>query len=81
MDSGKTGYCAENRKDTEALDEKEQEELIKSIEDIVTDKPNSECAASGYKKLIKKGGVEVGGFLRDLLVDVTGETIKKIIWP
>ena len=51
-----------------------------SIENIVSNSPNIEVAKVKYLKYIKKAGVAVSNGLKDILVDIVSETVKKTIW-
>jgi hypothetical protein len=47
----------------------------------VRDTPKTTVAATRFKKLVLKGGKELAGGFRDILVDIASETAKKILWP
>ena len=62
------------------LDENERLLLKASIDDIVRDTPNSQVASLRFKKFAAKGGKEAASAMRDILVDVVSETVRKAIW-
>jgi len=66
--------------DLEQLSPEERERLIDTLPDLVRDVPMTQVSAGRFKRLAAKAGVEAGGAFRDILVDVAGETAKKVIW-
>ncbi len=63
------------------LTPEERELLKKSLDDIVRDTPQTEVAATRFKKIVAKAGkVAVDGF-KVILFDVASEAAKRIIWP
>lgn len=62
------------------LSESEKLLLKSSIDDIVTDSPKTDVGIIRFKKYASKGGKEVAKGLRDVLVDIVSETVKKSIW-
>lgn len=67
--------------ESDSLSSAEREELQSTFSDLVTDTPRTTVAASKYKRLAIKAGKEVASGLRDILVDVVSESVKKVIWP
>jgi hypothetical protein len=59
----------------------EREQFQESLTAIVKQTPNSPLAVSRFKKLLTKGGRVLSDGLRDILVDVMSEAVKKAIWP
>jgi hypothetical protein len=59
----------------------ETEQFVKSLESIVGQSPDAALATSRFKKLMTKAGGPVSKALRDILVDVLSEAVKKTIWP
>jgi hypothetical protein len=59
----------------------ETEQFIKSLKSIVDQSPDAALATSRFKKLMTKAGGPVSKALRDILVDVLSEAVKKTIWP
>lgn len=60
---------------------KEDKEIIKNaLPDLIIDSPSSPVATAKYKKFIPKAATYVQDGLKNLLVDVVSETIKKSIW-
>jgi hypothetical protein len=58
----------------------EREEFQASLNDIVKQVPGTPIAVGRIKKLIAKSGQVVSNGLRDILVDVLSEAVKKQIW-
>lgn len=65
---------------TEDLEEEEKEELKGSIKDLLREGPNTEVAQLKFKKYASEAGKEVANGLKDILVDLVSETVKKAIW-
>jgi hypothetical protein len=67
-----------------SLDEKLSEtdkEIIKyAFPDLIVETPSSPVAIAKYKKLIPRAASYVQDGLKNLLVDVVSESIKKSIW-
>jgi hypothetical protein len=68
-------------KETEELDASDCDTLSESLGDIVVETPKTPVATARIKRIIGKAGPAFGNGLRDLLVDVVSETVKKSIWP
>jgi len=58
----------------------DRDQFRQSLNDIVKQTPNSPLAVTRFRKLLSKGGRLVSDGLRDILVDVLSEAIKKQIW-
>lgn len=65
---------------TDNLNTDEKAELKSSIDELVKDGPQTVVAQAKYKKYISKAGSEIGKGIKDILVDVVSETVKKAIW-
>ena len=63
----------------ENLSDEEKELLSRSIDDLITDSPRTELAATRFKKLLVKVGEPAAYALRTLVVDIASETAKKLI--
>ncbi len=63
------------------LSEEEKAAMQQSLDYMVKNTPRTEVAASKFKRLLKKGGEEMGGIFRNLLVDVLSEAAKKVLFP
>ena len=63
----------------EELSSEEREILKKSLDDIVSDTPQTPVAANKVKMLAAKLGKAAAKQLRELVVDIASETAKKII--
>lgn len=65
---------------TDELDKlsKEEKDILKqSIEDIISNKPNSDAAVLRFKKLVAKAGNTAYEGLKDILISVLTEAAKK----
>jgi len=58
----------------------EQEELKKSLDDLVNDGPRTVVATTKFKRILSKTTSEISSGFREILVDVVSETVKKSIW-
>ena len=65
----------------EQLSSTDKEILTSSIPDLLTETPKTKLATTRYKKLISKAVNVTGQGLRDLLVDLVSESVKKSLWP
>jgi hypothetical protein len=61
------------------LSDAERGEISDSLDDLVTDTPKSKPAALKVKTLLAKAGGEAAGMLRDLVVAVSSEAVKKVL--
>jgi len=64
----------------EQLNEQEKEDLKKSIDDLIKDTPRTALAQVKFKQYALKAGTEVAKGLKDILIDLVSETVKKSIW-
>lgn len=62
------------------LDDDERRQLADSLDDLVRDTPSTLGAAGRFKKLAAKAGKGTANALRDVMVDITSEAAKKVIW-
>lgn len=66
------------------LDELKPEDkdiLTKSLDELVSDTPRTQLAATRFKRIASKAGIEGAGALKSILVDIISETAKNMIWP
>ena len=47
---------------------------------MVKDSPNTQVAALRFKKLMSKAGKTSADALKDILVNILSESVKKLIW-
>jgi hypothetical protein len=68
---------------SEGLSDDDREQLAEMLPDLITreDTPRTHVVALKMKKLLKKGGTVFAEAVRKTIVDVTSETIKKILVP
>ena len=71
--------AAQLAKQLPGLTESEKSEITDSIDDLVVETPKSKPAALKLKQLLAKAGGEAAGMLRDLVVDVSSEAVKKVL--
>jgi hypothetical protein len=67
-------------KELDVLDDIEKCELGKSVEDMVKNGPNAQVASKRYLRLMSKVGKEASSMMRDILVDILSEAIKKSVF-
>ena len=65
---------------TDNLTKEEKEDLKKSIDDIIKDNANTTVAQVKLKKYASKAGTEVAKGIKDILIGIVSETVKKAIW-
>jgi len=76
----KTKAAAEQlAKQLSGLSDDEKGEITASLDDLTTDTPQSKPAALKVKTLLAKAGGEAAGMLRDLVVAVSSEAVKKVL--
>lgn len=63
-----------------SLDDLEKSEFKSSIDNLLVDSPKTSVSVTKFKKFVTKAGNEVAKGLRDVLVDVVSESVKKSIW-
>jgi hypothetical protein len=61
------------------LDNKDKGILKNSLDDIITENPKTQLAATKFKLIMAKVGKERGKILYDIIVDVASETAKKTL--
>lgn len=64
----------------ENLSDEDKEIIKNALPDLIVDTPTSPVATAKYKKFIPKAAQYIQDGMRNLLVDVVSETIKKSIW-
>ena len=57
------------------------EQFKESVNEVVRDTPRTQVSASRLKGLLVKVGEVTAQSIRDIIVDITSETAKKLIWP
>ncbi len=62
------------------LTDDEKQTLNKSLDDIVKDTPNRETAIVKIKKILPRLGQEVAEALREILVDILSDSVRKALW-
>ena len=64
----------------EGLDEKEVQELRKSLEDLVRETPRTKVAETRFKRIMKKVGSDGYQAMRDILISVVSEAVRKSLF-
>ena len=62
------------------LNDTEKEDLKQSIIHLLKDTPKTSIAQVKFKKYVTKAGSEIAKGLKDILIDIVSETVKKAIW-
>lgn len=65
----------------EQLSSEDKETLASSIIDLLTESPKTQLAITRYNKFVSKAVQITGQGLRDLLIDIVSESVKKSLWP
>ena len=65
----------------ENISENEKEILKTSLDDMVRESPRTTLAITRFKKIMVKAGKGGADSLRNLLVDILSEAVRKQIWP
>lgn len=63
------------------ISEMEKVELQENVHEIINNTSKSSEAAVKFKEMMKKVAIATAEALKEILVDVVTEVIKKIIWP
>jgi hypothetical protein len=58
----------------------ERELLKRTIDELVLDTPRTQLAIVRFKRLVAKAGPDAGIALRELLVLVVSEAVRRAIW-
>ncbi len=75
----KLGAARELALELEGLSPEEREKLAGSLDDLLTNTPQTQVAANRFKRAVGKAGKSAAGALRDIMVDVMSEAAKKIV--
>lgn len=59
----------------------EQETLKQSVDSLVRDSPETELAATRFKRIMAKVGAESYAAMKSILINVLSETAKKTLYP
>ena len=66
----------------EVPDDPEQaKQFEETIDDLIADGPRTALAATRMKKFLVGHGQTVAGAMKDVLIDVVGEAVKRLLWP
>lgn len=67
--------------DLESLSPEDHETVNEALPDLVRDTARTPVAATRFKKILAKAGVEGATGLKQILVSVVTEAAKRMIWP
>ncbi len=67
-------------KDTKKLNQKEKQEFENYIPDLIINTPKTEIASLKAKNLMEKVGPVLSDMLKNILIDIVLEVVKKTIW-
>lgn len=62
------------------ISEEERNALNQSLDELVKDTPKTEVAVIEFKKIVSKAGKETANALRQILLDIVSEAVKRAIW-
>ncbi len=65
---------------TDNLNSEEKADLKSSIDNLVKDGPKTIVAQAKYKKYIVNAGGEIAKAIKDILVNIVSESVKKAVW-
>jgi len=63
------------------LTQDEREALANTLPDLVAETPRTQVAIIRFKKLMAKVSSATAGAMRDILVDIVSEAVKKALFP
>lgn len=58
----------------------EAQSLVASVQDIVAETPRTQVAMIRYRQLMSKASQETASAVRDILVDIVAETVKRTLF-
>lgn len=62
------------------LNATEKSDFKSSIQDLIVDNPKTKIATLKFKTYVTKVGIEIGKGLKEILIDLVSETVKRSIW-
>jgi hypothetical protein len=62
------------------LNATEKDDFKASINDLIIESPKTNLATVKFKTFVSKAGGELGKGLKEILIDLVSETVKKSIW-
>lgn len=65
---------------SEQLNQTEKDDFKLVIPDLITDTPKTKVALAKFSAYAKKMGKEAASGIRDIIVDIASEAVKKSIW-
>jgi hypothetical protein len=68
-------------KELDSIEQEDRDRLIVSIQELTKDGPTSALAATRFKRLVDKAGLEAYQILREILVNVVSDTVRQTIFP
>ncbi|EAQ81487.1 hypothetical protein DSM3645_27937 [Blastopirellula marina DSM 3645] len=67
--------------DDDTLSADESERFAKDLEEITRETPQAKASAGRIKKMLGKMTAGTGAAIRDILIDIASESVRKMIWP
>jgi hypothetical protein len=64
----------------ENIDDIEKAQLMVSVQEMTRDTPQSQVASVRYRKIISKVGKEAGLALRDIIINIVSETVRRSLF-
>jgi hypothetical protein len=64
----------------ESINDQEKKALIESVQEMTKDTPQSQVASVRYRKIIVKVGKETGDAMRDIIINIVSETIRRSLF-
>jgi hypothetical protein len=65
---------------TDNLTPEEQEQLKKTLDDLIKDGPQTVVATTRFKKIVSKTAPEIANGFKSILIEIVSESVKKAIW-
>lgn len=62
------------------IDDQEKKQLNDSVHEMTKDTPQALVASVRYRKIMSKVGKEMGAAMRDIIIDIVSETIRKTLF-
>ena len=62
------------------LNSVDKQGLALSIEELLVDNPKTNVAVVKFKRYVTKAGQEIASAMKEVLIEIVSETVKKSIW-
>jgi hypothetical protein len=67
--------------DDDTLSDDESERFAKDLVEVTRETPQAKASANRIKKMLATMSVGTASAIRDILVDIVSESVKKMMWP